>query len=76
MSWFLLSLIIFFFYGVLKTKKCLHILQQNWYNDGNRYLKWIKNNPKKVFANFDILFIVFLLGLFIPYKYTLIILNL
>ena len=73
MSWFLLSLIIFFFYGVLKTKKCLHILQQNWYNDGNRYLKWIKNNPKKVFANFDILFIVFLLGLFIPYKYTLII---
>lgn len=72
MSWYLVSLIIFFFYGILKTKKVLHILQQNWYNDGNRYLKWIKNNPKKVFINFDILFIVFLLGLIIPYKYTLI----
>ena len=72
MNWFLVSLIIFFFYGILKTKKVLHILQQNWYNDGNRYLKWIKNNSKKVFVNFDILFIVFLLGLFIPYKYTLI----
>ena len=72
MSWFLVSLIIFFFYGILKTKKVLHILQQNWYNDGNRYLKWIKNNSKKVFNNFDILFFIFLLGLVIPYKYTLI----
>ena len=72
MSWFLVSLIIFFFYGILKTKKVLHILQQNWYNDGNRYLKWIKNNPKKVFVNFDILFLVFLLGFIIPYKFSLI----
>jgi len=72
MSWFLFSLIPFFCYGALKTKKVLHILQQNWYNDGNRYLKWIKNNSKKVFMNFDVLFVVFLLGIIISYKLSII----
>ncbi len=24
------------------------MLQQNWYNDGNRYLKWINNNKDKM----------------------------
>ena len=37
------------------------MLQQNWYNDGNRYIKWIIENPVKVFVNIDLLFIVFLL---------------
>lgn len=73
MSWFLLSLLPFLFYGILKTRKGLHILQQNWYNDGNRYLKWIKVNYKKVFYNFDVFFIIFTLGLLIPYKYLLMI---
>ena len=72
MSWFLLSLIPFMCYGIIKTKKILHILQQNWYNDGNRYLKWIKNNYRKVFINFDGLFLVFLLGLAITYKFSLV----
>lgn len=72
MNWFLLSLLLFLFYGILKTKKVLQVLQQNWYNDGNRYLKWINNNKKKVFINFDMFFPVFLLGLVIPFKYSLI----
>lgn len=72
MSWFILSLIPFLIYGILKTKKVLHILQQNWYNDGNRYLKWIKTNVKAVFISFDALFLILLLCLFIPYKYSLI----
>ncbi|MBE6138320.1 MAG: UDP-N-acetylmuramoyl-tripeptide--D-alanyl-D-alanine ligase [Firmicutes bacterium] len=72
MGWFLLSLIPFLFYGILKTKKILHILQQNWYNDGNRYINWIKNNVKKVFYSFDALFVIFVLGLILPYKYLLI----
>ena len=73
MNWFLLSLIPFGCYGILKTKKILHVLQQNWYNDGNRYLKWIQNNLKLVFINFDMLFVIFLLGIILPYKYSLII---
>ncbi len=72
MNWFLLSLLLFLFYGILKTTKVLQILQQNWYNDGNRYLKWISKNKRKVFINFDIFFPVFLLGIFIPVKYSLI----
>ena len=72
MNWFLLSLLLFLFYGILKTKKVLQILQQNWYNDGNRYLKWISKNKRKVFINFDILFPIFLLGIVIPFKYSLI----
>ena len=68
MNWFLLSLLLFLFYGILKTKKVLQILQQNWYNDGNRYLKWISKNKRKVFINFDILFPIFLLGIVIPFK--------
>lgn len=72
MKWFLLSLLLFLFYGILKTKKVLQVLQQNWYNDGNRYIKWINNNKRKVFINADILFPIFLLGLVLPYKYSLI----
>ena len=72
MKWFLLSLLLLLFYGILKTKKVLHILQQNWYNDGNRYLKWIGLNYKKVFISFDGLFLIFILGLFIPVKYLMI----
>ena len=29
------------------------MLQQNWYNDGNRYLKWINNNKDKVYVILD-----------------------
>ncbi|MBP3461749.1 MAG: UDP-N-acetylmuramoyl-tripeptide--D-alanyl-D-alanine ligase [Bacilli bacterium] len=62
---FIVSIIPVIPYIFLKSKKSLHMLQQNWYNDGNRYLKWINNNKKKVFNNIDILFIVFIFGLFI-----------
>lgn len=50
---------------VLKTKKSFHMLQQNWYNDGNRYIDWIFKNKKKVFAFIDCLFPLFLLGFWI-----------
>ena len=60
---FLVSLLVVIPYIYLKSKKSLHMLQQNWYNDGNRYLKWIGNNKNKVFVNFDIFFLIFFLGL-------------
>ncbi len=65
MNYFLFSLITFFLYIYLKSSKALHSLQQNWYNDGNRYIKWINNNKEKVFLNFDMLFlIVIIIGFF------------
>ena len=62
---FIVSIIPVIPYIYLKSKKSLHMLQQNWYNDGNRYLKWIGNNKNKVFKNLDLLFLLFIIGLFI-----------
>lgn len=59
---FLFVSIPFFIFVMLKSKKALHMLQQNWYNDGNRYLNWIFKNPKKVFLGLDLLFFLFLFG--------------
>ena len=56
---FLISLLVIVPYVFFKSKKSLHMLQQNWYNEGNRYLKWIKNNLKIVFCTVDSLFIIF-----------------
>lgn len=37
----------------------MHMLQQNWYNDGNRYLNWVFSNKKKAFLHLDLLFVLF-----------------
>ncbi len=52
---FWVSLVPFYFYLFLKTSKNLQMLQQNRYNRGNKYLKWMKSNLKKNFLNWDIL---------------------
>ena len=51
MLYFLVSLIPFGVYLWLKTKKSMHMLQLNWYNLDQRYLKWILKNPYKVFVD-------------------------
>ena len=48
---FIVSLVLMYLYVYLKTKKSFHMLQQNWYNDGNRYVKWIIKNKKQEFFN-------------------------
>ena len=62
---FVVSVLISFFYLLFKSKKAYHMLQQNYYNDDGRYINWMSNNYKKMFLNFDILFLVFLLLQFI-----------
>ena len=64
MPYFLLSLISFFIYIILKTKKSLHMHQLNWYNLDFRYLKWILKNPYKVFVDLDAFFVIFFTFLF------------
>ena len=46
---FLISLLPALIYLGMKMKKSFHMLQQNWYNDGNRYMKWCFQNKKRVF---------------------------
>src|SRR5574344_281418 len=69
-TYFILSLILYLFYVILKAKKSMHMLQQNWYNNGNRYFKWILDNFEKVFITFDILFAIII---FIQNKYSIIV---
>ena len=42
---------------VLDSKKSLHMLQQNLYNENNRYLKWVSKN-KNLFFNAQIIAII------------------
>lgn len=65
MIYFILSLIPILIYTCFKTKKSFHMLQQNWYNDDQRYLKWMIKNPYKVFLQTDMFFVVFIIGLFV-----------
>ena len=69
---FLVSIITSFLYYIIKSNKTLHILQQNWYNEGNRYLNWIYNNLYKVFLEVDMFFFIFVIGLFLEPKYLMI----
>jgi len=54
---FLLSLLILLIFGILKTRKSFHMLQQNWYDKSFRYLKWIFTNLKKSIFTVDIIII-------------------
>lgn len=59
-----------------KSKKSLHMLQQNLYNENNRYLKWVFKNSKSL-LNLEILSIILsVIGLFVIYdlnRYALIV---
>ena len=63
--YFILSVLVALYYLYFKNKKIMHMLQQNYYNDDNRYLKWLNHNYKKSFINFDLLFIVFIPLIFV-----------
>ena len=70
MKSFTVTLIPIFIFLILKVKKAFHMLQQNWYNDGNRYIRWIGRNIRKVFFYYDLVIIpLFIMGIFIPMEY-------
>ena len=62
---FIISVLISLSYLLFKSKKAYHMMQQNYYNDDGRYINWMSNNYKKMFLNFDILFLIFILLQFI-----------
>ena len=71
---FIASLLIIFVYNFEKSKKSLHMLQQNWYNDGNRYLKWLMSNLKDNFLNLELLMVLYSLFMFTEhYMYEVVI---
>lgn len=72
MLYFLVSLIPFVAYVILKTKKSLHMHQLNWYNLDGRYLKWVFQNKDKVFVDIDGFFFIFFVFLFISESFSMI----
>ena len=41
----------FILYIFLRTKKSLHMLQQNLYDENRRYIKWMIKNISKIMFN-------------------------
>ena len=58
MTLFLVSLAPYLIFTIAKTKKSFHMLQQNFYDDDNRYFKWILTNISKIAYDSDILFVL------------------
>ncbi len=48
------------------------MLQQNWYNEGNRYIKWLWKNKKSIFVNLEFLFLLFGFTFFLTDIWTMI----
>ena len=58
-------------YLYLISRKNLNVLQQNFYNENNRYIKWGNKNLKKVFGLDIIAMLINLINVFIRIKYIL-----
>lgn len=59
------SLLVYFLYDFSKVKTALQMLQQNFYNESNRYLKWTVRNVYRSYITFDLIsLLLFLIPLF------------
>lgn len=58
---FLLTILIYLIHIAIISTKSLHMLQQNRYNRGYRYIKWIIKNYQDNFINVNLLFLIFIL---------------
>lgn len=50
---------VIFIYSMIKMRRSLHMLQQNLYNENNRYLRWVCKNKKEIYKNLDMYGIFF-----------------
>ncbi|MBE6138927.1 MAG: UDP-N-acetylmuramoyl-tripeptide--D-alanyl-D-alanine ligase [Firmicutes bacterium] len=71
MTLFLISLIPYLIFTIFKTKKSFHMLQQNYYDDDNRYFKWILTNISRIAYENDILFVLITCTLFFEIGVTI-----
>lgn len=69
------SILVNFCYYFIKNTKAIHMLQQNWYDDDHRYLKWIVKNPLKIFLGNDLFFVGFICFLFIDANLSMILFS-
>ena len=62
---YIFLLVSIFFCLIFKSKRYLHMLQQNLYNENNRYFKWYFKNLKELF---DLDLISLILGILLLFK--------
>ena len=55
MNIYTISFLLILIFNIFKNKKSLHMLQQNLYNENNRYIKWIGKNLVTVFGTLDLI---------------------
>ena len=60
----ILFLIVYIIYIIYRVMEAMHMLQQNLYNENNRYVRWIKRNLQRVFCIYDFIPIAFFIFLF------------
>lgn len=58
MVYFLITLIPYLIYLIVKFRRSFYMLQQNSYNVSNRYIKWIFRNMSKVFGTYDLILLL------------------
>ena len=56
---------IYCIYFIYRSVEAMHMLQQNLYNENNRYVRWIFKNYKRVFSFYDFIPILFFLLIYI-----------
>ena len=54
----ILILLIIYICIVLRTQDNLQVFQQNYYNENNRYIKWIFKNRRKIINYLDIILLL------------------
>ena len=76
MLYFILSLFPLLLLTYLKSRKSIHMMQQNYYDESNRYLIWITKNLKKVFIGPELCFALMCLCIHIEYSLSVVIFTL
>lgn len=55
----IITIIFVYIYLIVRLKKAIHMLQQNLYNDGNRYVKWVLKNITLAFFIMELVLVLF-----------------
>ena len=66
---YLLLIFSYIFLLAIKSKRSLHMLQSNLYNENNRYLKWVIKNKKELVTIEFVNLILLIIGVVFLYKY-------
>ena len=61
MTIFITSIIFYLIYITLVSTKSLQMLQQNRYNRGYKYVKWLIKNYKECFINYTLILLIYIL---------------